>query len=133
MQVALQMPNETTVTPRPNIMAESVIIPLEPNFEDADDIDNIDLLSAICNIEKQQHTPSVPVTNIVANTSNVFKQVPKSFFANCQCYIHEFQSNSNVLYLINCGNKSKWFCVFYKFYCSFTTQSTSKLYKFLHI
>ena len=48
-----------------------------------------------------------------------------------QCYIREFQSNSNVWYLINCGNKSKCFCVFYKFYCSFTTQSTSKLYKFL--
>ena len=48
------------------------------------------------------------------------------------CYIREFQSNSNVLYLINCGNKSKCFCVFYKFYCSLTTQSTSKLYKFSH-
>ena len=47
------------------------------------------------------------------------------------CYIRKFQSNSNVLYLINCGNKSKCFCVFYKFYCSFTTQSTSKLYQFL--
>ena len=35
------------------------------------------------------------------------------------CYIREFQSNSNVLYLINCGNKSKCFCVFYKFYFSF--------------
>ena len=41
------------------------------------------------------------------------------------CYIREFQSNSNVLYLINCGNKSKCFCVFFKFYFSFTTQSTS--------
>ena len=46
------------------------------------------------------------------------------------CYIREFQSNSNVLYLINCGNKSKCFCVFYKFYFSYTTQSTRKLYKF---
>ena len=44
--------------------------------------------------------------------------------------ISRFQGNSNVFYLISCGNKSKNFSVFYKFYCSFTTQSTSKLYKF---
>ena len=40
-------------------------------------------------------------------------------YFNHTCYIREFQSNSNVLYLINCGNKSKCFCVFYKFYFSF--------------
>ena len=48
------------------------------------------------------------------------------------CYIREFQSNSNVLYLINCGNKSKSFLSFISFIVVFTTQSTSKLYKFLH-
>ena len=31
------------------------------------------------------------------------------------CYIREFQSNSNVLYLINCGNKSKCFLSFISF------------------
>ena len=31
------------------------------------------------------------------------------------CYIREFQSNSNVLYLINCGNKSKSFLSFISF------------------
>ena len=50
-----------------------------------------------------------------------------------QCYIHEFQSNSNVLYLINCGNKSKSFLSFISFivvtqhrvHVSCTSSSTS--------
>ena len=37
------------------------------------------------------------------------------FFVQCFFYIHKFQSNSNVLYLINCGNKSKCFLSFISF------------------
>ena len=36
-------------------------------------------------------------------------------FTAWKCYICEFQSNSNVLYLINCGNKSKCFLSFISF------------------
>ena len=84
-------------------------------------------------VKKKTHIQN-NLTNLTYNVHSesslkVFFEIPDE----PPCYIREFQSNSNVLYLINCGNKSKCFCVFYKFYYSFTTQSTSKLYKFLHI
>ena len=45
--------------------------------------------------------------------------------------ISGFQSNSEVLLLINCGNKSKSFLFFYLFYSMHTTRkSTSSLYNF---
>ena len=54
------------------------------------------------------HTVSNPSTSKGCHTTDV----DTTFSIGGDCYIHEFQSNSNVLYLIICGNKSKCFVSF---------------------
>ena len=83
MQLAVPVCSEMAVTPRPN--AEPNIIPFQPHFDD--DIPDVDLLSALCEMEETnkniQQAQNVPVT-LSNNTSNVVNQIPKSFFTNCQ-------------------------------------------------
>ena len=81
MEVAIQK-TQSAVTPKENV--NDNIIPFQPDFKENDDIADFDLLHAICDIEEKEKIAEVPVTNTVANTSNVFNQVPKSFFADCQ-------------------------------------------------
>ena len=53
------------------------LVPYEPNFDE--DISDIDLLSALCEMEE-----NIPPPTTVSTTNTVVNTVPKTMFANCQ-------------------------------------------------
>ena len=86
MQIALkETENATTIKEWPE-ENETPAIALDANLHDDEEMPDIDLLKAICDIEENQNEVTKPTkcSTTVANTQNVYNQVPKSFFANCQ-------------------------------------------------
>ena len=67
----------------PNVQAE--IVPFEPNFDDGNEISDIDLLSALCGVES-----NVSVTN---TTTVVTNPAPCAMFANCHIGTINFTIN----------------------------------------
>ena len=68
----------TRVTPITNKENISVgLVPFEPNFDDDDDLSDMDILSAICGVPDEVQTT-------ISKMSNVLTNIPKAMFANCQ-------------------------------------------------
>ena len=84
---ALMFESETAVTPAnkkqrvnpPEEHLNKQIVPFEPNF-DEESVSDIDLISALCQVEAQTN-PEPPTSAAVANT--VMNNLPTAMFANC--------------------------------------------------
>ena len=78
----ITMPSERALTPRENVIPENAIVPFEPTFDD--DIPDIDLLSAICDIEEGKENTSNNGTvmekklEIQTTVANVVTQMPRN-------------------------------------------------------
>ena len=81
-KVQLPLESQQAVTPKQNIMADNKMIPFEPTFDE--DITDIDLLSAICEIEDKEATMPNNVMATTSTTNNFVNQVPRGLFVNCQ-------------------------------------------------
>ena len=78
----MRIESEYAVTPKQNV--STAIVPFEAEFEQEGDIPDIDLLKAICDMEDMDTMKNSTVKTTVANTSNVFNQIPQSLFAHCK-------------------------------------------------
>ena len=76
--------SETALVPAANVNEN--FVPFQPNFEDHDDVTDVDLLSALCGINENADGSINSVTTTLANTRNTsnFVTMPNSMFANCQ-------------------------------------------------
>ena len=58
------------------------IVPYQPNF-DEDVVSDLDLLSALCDVEHQNENSVLTTTNSTAISNRIMNNLPQSMFANC--------------------------------------------------
>ena len=100
--MAVRSENATTpIFPHENKEnAATALLPFEANFNE-DDVSDMDILSAICGVNKN-------TTTTVSNTSNIMTNMPRAMFANCQIwsinitFSKKWLTQGNIIWTILC-------------------------------